>query len=150
MSFTINTVTLGGNLTRDPELRQAGESQVCSFALAVNRKYRDRSGELQEDVTFVDVECWGRSGEIVGQYLSKGAPLAVTGEIRQDRWEDKDGNKRSKLKVVARSVHLVPHAGGRPADPSEGAPSEPVTGVPAGAAGNGSAGAPTAADEPPF
>lgn len=148
MSFTINSVTIGGNLTRDPEVRQAGEATVCSFALACNRRYRDREGQLQEDVSFIDVECWGRSAEIVGQYLTKGSPLAVTGELRQDRWEDKDGGKRSKLKVVCRSVHLVPQGGGSRVDPASGAPSEPVTGVPAGssAAPAGNAGD----DEPPF
>lgn len=103
----LNNVVLVGNLTRDPECRHVGENSTCvtKFGLAVNRKY---SGK--EETTFVDVECWGKTAEVVAEYCSKGRQVAVVGRLKQDSWEDKDGNKRSKLFVVAEEVKFV---GGR-------------------------------------
>lgn len=110
MSLNYNRVIIAGNLTRDPELREAGASQVAGFGLAVNRRYKGRDGEMQEETTFVDVEAWGRTAELCGQYLSKGRAALVEGRLKLDSWEDKDGGKRSKLKVVADSVQFL---GGR-------------------------------------
>ena len=107
---SFNRVIIAGNLVRDPQLRTAGSSQVASFGLAVNRTWKDRDGQKQEEVTFVDIECWGRTAELVSQYLSKGRGCLVEGRLKLDVWEDKDGNKRSKLKVVAESVQFI---GGR-------------------------------------
>jgi single-strand DNA-binding protein len=108
MSLNVNTVILAGHLTRDPQLRSVGnEKTVASFGLAINRRFKAGDGETKEEVTFVDVECWGRTAEVVGQYCAKGAPLYIEGRLKLDTWEDKDGTKRSKLKVVADTVQLM-------------------------------------------
>ena len=105
--FNLNNVQLAGNLTRDPELRNAGGKSVCAFSLAINRQWKDKSGEKKEDVTFVECEAWERTGELVSQYLSKGSSCFVEGRLKMDTWEDKDGGKRSKLKVVAMNVQFT-------------------------------------------
>jgi single-strand DNA-binding protein len=106
---TINRVFLAGNLTRDPQTRfLPGDKAVASFGIAINRKFKDRSGETKEDVTFIDVEAWGRTAELVGQYLMKGRGCFIEGRLKMDQWEDKkDGSKRSKLVVVADAVHFL-------------------------------------------
>lgn len=120
MARSFNQVTLMGNLTRDPELRQIPSGQsVCSFSLALNRSYKGSDGEWQEATDFVDVVAWGPLGERVAQYLSKGRPALVSGRLQSRSWEQ-DGQKRSKLEVVAQDVTFL---GGR----SDSAPSEPST-----------------------
>jgi single-strand DNA-binding protein len=104
--MNFNKVILGGNLTRDPETRAAGSSTVCNFGLAINRKYKDK-----EETTFVDCEAWGATGENIARYCTKGRPLLVEGELALDQWTDKDGNKRSKLKVRVYGFQFV---GGKP------------------------------------
>lgn len=112
MSLNLNHVTLAGHLTRDPELRQVSPDRaVASFGLAVNRRWKNASGESVEEATFIDVEAWGRTGELVGQYLRKGSAAYLEGRLRLDAWEDKEGQKRSRMKVVAESVQFL---GGRP------------------------------------
>jgi single-strand DNA-binding protein len=109
-----NKVILMGNLTRDPELRYTqGNMAICKFGLAVNRRFKDSSsGEWREEPTFVDVTMFGKRGEAFSKYHSKGKPAFVEGELRFDTWEDKqDGQKRSKLYVVAESFEFV--GGGR-------------------------------------
>lgn len=125
MSLNLNHVTLAGNLTRDPEVRfLANEQAVASFGLAINRRYKGKDGEKKEEATFVDCEAWGRTAELVGQYLTKGSPAYVEGRLKLDQWEDKDGQKRSKLKVVADSVQFL---GSKAKDEVSGeAPSTPV------------------------
>lgn len=105
-----NKTILMGHLTRDPELRSAGASEVAGFGLAVNRRYKNRDGEQQEEVTFVDIECWGRTAELVAQYLQKGSAAHIEGRLKLDQWEDQDGSRRSKLKVVAQSVQFLPRS----------------------------------------
>lgn len=107
----LNVVLLMGNLTRDPELRftPAGTA-VCKFGLAMNRKWKKPDGTLQDEVCFVDVTAWKRSAELCSEYLKKGQPACVEGRLRLDRWE-KDGQKHSKLEVVANRIHFV--GGGR-------------------------------------
>lgn len=108
-----NKVLLMGNLTRDPELRYAGQSNaaICSFGLAVNRRWRTQSGEEQEETCFVDVVTFGRQAETVNEYLVKGRPVFIEGRLQLDQWEDREtGAKRSKLKVVAERVQFL---GGR-------------------------------------
>lgn len=102
-------VMIAGNLTRDPELRYtAGGAAVCSFGIAVNRKYTTASGEKREDACFVDVTAWGRTGEIVAQYLGKGSPVFVEGRLHQEAWQDRQtGQNRSKLTVAAESVQFL-------------------------------------------
>ena len=108
-----NKVILMGNLTRDPELRQAGSTSVANIGLAVNRKWKDRDGKQQEEVTFIDCEAWGRTAEVMTQYLEKGREIFIEGRLKLDTWQDKDGGKRSKLKVVVENFQFV---GGRGED----------------------------------
>lgn len=122
MSFNLNRVQLAGHLTRDPESRQIGpDRQVCNFGLAINRRFKGKDGEAKEDTVFLDCEAWGRTAELVSQYLTKGAPAYIEGALKLDQWEDKDGQKRSKVKVVADSVQFL----GKPKE-SDAAGARPV------------------------
>ena len=105
----VNKVILIGNVTRDVEVKTTPRgSAVAGITLAVNRNYKTDSGEKREEVTFVDVELWGRVAEIAGEYVRKGNPLYVEGRLKQDSWEDKEsGQKRTKLKVVAENIQLL-------------------------------------------
>jgi single-strand DNA-binding protein len=100
-----------GNLTRDVELKEIGDTHVANFGIAVNRSYKNREGETVEEVDYFDVEVWGRQAEICDEYLSKGRGVLVDGRLKQDRWEDDDGNKRSKVKVVGNIVVFLPRGG---------------------------------------
>ena len=103
-----NQAILLGNLTRDPELRYtSGGVAVCSFGLAVNRKYTDGNGEKQEDVTFIDIVCWNKLGEACAEYLHKGSPAFVEGRLKQNSWETEDGQRRHKHEIVAKSVQFL-------------------------------------------
>jgi single-strand DNA-binding protein len=96
-----------GNLTRDPELRQIPSGQsVCSFSLALNRSYKDQSGEWQEATDYIDCTAWGPLGERVSQYLSKGRRCLVQGRLQSRSWEQ-DGQKRSKVEVLANDVTFL-------------------------------------------
>ena len=107
MSRSLNQVTLMGNLTRDPELRNTPNGQsVCNFTLALNRSYKDASGEWQSKADFVDVVAWGTTGENVAQYVTKGRPVLITGSLQSRSWEQ-DGQKRSKVEVLARDVTFL-------------------------------------------
>lgn len=107
-----NRVILLGNLTRDPEMKYLPSgTAVTNFGLAMSDKYTDReSGEQRETVCFVDVEAWGRQGEIVNEYLSKGSPVFIEGSLKFDSWETPEGEKRNKLKVRVFRLQLI---GGR-------------------------------------
>jgi single-strand DNA-binding protein len=110
MARSFNQVTLMGNLTRDPELRSTPNGQsVCSFSLALNRSYKGADGNWTEVTDFVDVVAWGPLGERVSQYLTKGLPALVSGRLQSSSWE-KDGQKRTKVEVVANDVTFL---GGR-------------------------------------
>jgi len=104
-----NRVILAGNLTRDIEIHHtSGNSAVGKFGLAVNRRFKTQSGEQREETTFVDCEAWGRTAEIMGQYLSKGRPVFIEGRLKLDQWDDKNGGgKRSKLSVVVESFQFM-------------------------------------------
>jgi single-strand DNA-binding protein len=119
----LNRVLLIGNLTRDPELRVTPKgTAICQFGLAISRSFKDESGQTREEATFVDIEAWGKSGELIAKYCTKGRPLFVEGRLRFDQWEDKtSGQKRSKLKVVLENFQFLggreggaPGAGGAP------------------------------------
>lgn len=102
----LNTCTISGNLCRDPELKAtSGGMAVLSLSVAVNES-RKVNGEWEDVASFVDVTMFGKRAEGVSRYLSKGTYVAVTGKLRQDRWEGKDGSKRSKLYVVADNIHF--------------------------------------------
>ena len=98
-----------GNLTRDPELRTTPNgSSVCSFSVAVNRTYRDTSGEQKEDVSFIDCSAWGKLGEMINQYAKKGTGVLVSGRLDQRSWEDKtSGQKRSRVEIVVEDFNFT-------------------------------------------
>lgn len=111
MARSLNQVTLMGNLTRDPELRQTPSGQnVTSFSLALNRSYKDQSGEWQEATDYIDIVCWGPLAERVAQYLSKGRRCLVQGRLQSRSWEQ-DGQKRSKVEVLANDVTFLDSRG---------------------------------------
>lgn len=110
MARSFNQVILMGNLTRDPELRTTPNGQsVCSFSLALNRSYKGADGNWQEATDYIDIVAWGPLGERVSQYLNKGRPCLVNGRLQSRSWEQ-EGQKRSKVEVVANDVTFL---GGR-------------------------------------
>jgi single-strand DNA-binding protein len=142
MARSLNQVTLMGNLTRDPELRQTPNGQnVTSFSLALNRAYKDASGEWQEVTDYIDIVCWGPLAERVAQYLSKGRRCLVQGRLQSRSWEQ-DGNKRSKVEVLANDVTFLDsrgsggdndggnQGGGSPAPEASDAPADTGTDKP--------------------
>lgn len=121
MARSVNQVILLGNLTRDPELRQIPSGQsVCSFSLALNRSYKDASGEWQEATDFIDVTAWAALGERVAQYLSKGRRCLVQGRLQSRSWEQ-DGQKRSKVEVNASDVTFLDSPRGGASGDDDGA-----------------------------
>ncbi|HEY5704779.1 MAG TPA: single-stranded DNA-binding protein [Terrimicrobiaceae bacterium] len=106
---SLNKVMLIGNVTRDPEVKYTPKgSAVADLGLAINRNYTNQSGEKVEEVTYVDVELWGRLAEIAGEYAKKGRPIFIEGRLRIDSWEDKQsGQKRNRLKVVGEGLQLL-------------------------------------------
>jgi single-strand DNA-binding protein len=143
----LNKVFLIGNLTRDPELRVTPKgTAICQFGIAVNRQFKDESGATRDETTFVDIEAWGKQGELVAKYLSKGSPAMVEGRLKLDQWEDKtSGQKRSKLKIVLDNVQFLssrsaagagaaPHGGSEEGEPA-GGPAPAAGGKPAAPAG---------------
>ena len=107
MAKGFNKVVLMGNLTRDPEVRTTPNGQsVASFGLAINRTWRGADGNQQESVSYIDCVAWGKTGEIIAQYVQKGRPLLVSGRLEQRSWE-KDGQKHSKVEVVVEDFNFV-------------------------------------------
>jgi single-strand DNA-binding protein len=104
----LNKVLLIGRLTRDPEIRFLSSGmQVTIFTLAVNRRYKDREGNWQQDSNFFDVEAYGNLAERLGRQLSKGHQIFLEGSLKQDKWENSAGEKKSKVKIVAEKVSLL-------------------------------------------
>src|SRR5437667_1409773 len=130
-----NKVILAGNLTRDPELRYTPKgTAIARITLAINRKWRTETGEMKEDVTFVDVDAFGKTAEIIGQYFKKGRPILMEGRLRYETWDDKQTNqKRSKLGVVMESFQFMDSqrpgegAPGSSAPPARSRPSAPAS-----------------------
>ena len=107
-----NKVILMGNLTRDPQLSNLPSgSSVTRFGMAVNRKWKGADGQQKEEVLFVDCDAFGKTGEVINQYKHKGDSLLVEGRLALDQWTDKEGNKRSKHKIVVEGCQFV---GGKP------------------------------------
>ena len=104
-----NRVILSGNLTRDPETRfTPSGTAICKFGLAINRSWKDANGNQKEDVTFLDIDAFGKQAEAIGQYLRKGKPILLEGRLKLDVWDDKKTNeKRSKLGVVLESFTFL-------------------------------------------
>jgi len=105
----LNKVLLIGNLTRDPELRYTPKgTAVAQIGIAVNRVWNDDQGQQKEEVTFIDIEAWGRLAETAGKYLTKGRPVFIEGRLKLDSWEDKETKqKRNKMKVVAEMIQFL-------------------------------------------
>lgn len=160
MAANYNKVLLMGNLTRDPEVRFTPNNQaVANIGLAVNRRWKDANGQPQEETTFVDCEAWGRTAEVMKQYLAKGRPIFIEGRLKLDQWQDKQsGEKRSKLKVVVESFNFIDSkgsggggpaggGGGGEADYDQPAPA-PARGGSRSSGGTGGGGRPAPAEPP--
>ncbi len=131
-----NRVILVGRLTRDPQVRYTPSgTAVADLSLATSEQYKNRAGEQVEQTCFVDIVVWARQAETCGEYLSKGSPVLVEGRLQLDKWENKDGETRSKLRVRADRVQFLgsPRSGdfqdggaprARQAEPPASAPSE--------------------------
>ena len=143
---SFNKVILVGNLTRDPELRYTPKgTAVARLGLAVNRQWKTDAGEAREEVTFIDIDAFGRQAEVIGQYCKKGKPLMIEGRLKYEQWDDKQTNqKRSKLLVVLETFQFLGdgnRAGG------EGAPAAPAARRPAA---SGEAPPPPDSEGPPL
>jgi single-strand DNA-binding protein len=105
----LNKVMLMGNLTRDPEIKYTPKgTAIANFGIAVNRNYSTEGGEKREEVTFIDLEAFGRTAEIIGEYFKKGRPIFIEGRLKLDSWDDKQtGQKKSKLRVVVDSFEFL-------------------------------------------
>jgi single-strand DNA-binding protein len=117
MSKGIAHVTLVGNLTRDPELRQAGGSSVCQLGVAVNSSTKNQAGSWTDKPNFFDVIVWGAQGENCAKFLAKGRQVAIDGRLDQRSWEAQDGTKRSKVEIIAETVMFI---GGQPEQRTNG------------------------------
>src|SRR5438552_9721865 len=104
-----NKVILMGNLARDPQLKYLpSQTAVAEFGLAMNRRWKDPQGQDREEVCFVDCAAFGKTGEMINQYFTKGKPILIEGRLKLDQWEDKQGGgKRSKLSVVIENFHFI-------------------------------------------
>jgi single-strand DNA-binding protein len=104
-----NKVILAGNLTRDPEVRYTPKgTAIAKLGMAINRTWKTETGETKEEVTFVDVDAFGRTAEVISQYLKKGRPILVEGRLKLDQWDDKQtGQKRSRLGVVLEGFQFL-------------------------------------------
>ncbi|HOB99616.1 MAG TPA: single-stranded DNA-binding protein [Verrucomicrobiota bacterium] len=125
-----NKVILAGNLTRDPEVRYTSKGvAIAKLGLALNRTFTTESGEKREEVTFVDVDAFGRQAEVIGQYMRKGRSILIEGRLKLDQWEDKTTHqKKTKLGVVLESFSFLDSGRG------EGSPGDPAAPRPAAAA----------------
>jgi single-strand DNA-binding protein len=113
MAASLNKVLLMGNLTRDPEVRYTPKgTAVGDLAIAINDSYKTQDGTIKETVTYVDIEVWGRQAETCKQYLTKGRPVFVEGQLRLDQWETPQGEKKRLLRVRADRVQFLGGGGG--------------------------------------
>lgn len=112
MASSFNRVILAGNMTRDPESRALPSGQpLTKFSLAINRTYTTKDGEKREEVTYVDIDAFGKQAEVIAKYCSKGSGILVEGRLKQDSWDDKKtGEKRTKLGVILENFTFI---GGR-------------------------------------
>ena len=141
-----NKVILAGNLTRDPELRYTPKGMaIAKIGMAINRTWKNETGETKEEVTFVDVDAFGRQAEVIAQYMKKGRPLLVEGRLKLDQWEDKNTHqKQSKLKVVLEGFSFIDTKGADGGVPSDAPRARPA----AAAAAPASAAAPAEPEAP--
>jgi single-strand DNA-binding protein len=152
----INRVILTGNLTRDPELRSLPSGMsVCSLRIASNTRRKDQSsGEWVDKPNYFDVTIWGRQGENAAQYLSKGRPVAIDGRLEWREWQDKEGNNRQSVEIVADNVQFLSSPdgaqGGGGFTPRSDVPVDTNDFVGAPAGGNGGGGSSASEDDIPF
>ena len=132
---SLNRVLLMGNLTRDIEIKYtANNNAVANIGLAVNRRYRS-GDEYREETTFVDCEAWGKTAETMAKYLSKGRPVFIEGRLKLDEWQDKDGNRRTKMVTVVENFQFIDSrpggggGGGGDGGQQQSAPAAPTGGV---------------------
>ncbi len=116
MAGNINRVILTGNLTRDPETRQAGGTSVCSLRIAVNGRRRNDEGNWEDKPNYFDISVFGQQGDNCQRWLKKGRPVAIDGRLNWREWADKEGNKRQSVDIIAETVQFL---GGRE-DASDG------------------------------
>jgi single-strand DNA-binding protein len=153
---SFNKVILAGNLTRDPELRYTPKgTAVARIGLAVNRVWKTETGESKEEVTFIDVDAFGRQAEVISQYMRKGRPLLVEGRLKLDQWEDKNTHqKQSKLRVVLESFTFIdsrgPEGGSGEPRPARQAPAPASAPAAAAAPASEPDAAPPEEDDVPF
>lgn len=107
--MAFNKVILMGNLTTDPELRTTPNGQnLASFILAINRTWNNANGERQEETSFINCTAWGKTGETISKYVSKGRQLLVSGRLQQRTWQDKDtGKNRSAIDVIVEEFSFI-------------------------------------------
>jgi single-strand DNA-binding protein len=109
---SINKVIISGNLVRDPDTRiLENGTHLAKMSIANNQRYRDRSGEWQEKTCYVNIVAWRKTAELVSEFCRKGSPVLVEGELNYNSWEDRDGNKRSRLEVNARRIQFLEKKG---------------------------------------
>lgn len=129
----MNRVIIAGHMAKDPEIRYTPQGKaVCNFSIGVNRRYKGADDQEKEEVSFFDIECWGRTAEVAAEHLRKGRPVLLEGRLKQDRWEAQGGGNRSKIVIVAESVQFL----GSPKDQAqspEGAPQAAPESPPASA-----------------
>ncbi|MFA5038192.1 MAG: single-stranded DNA-binding protein [Candidatus Omnitrophota bacterium] len=126
---SLNKVLLIGNLTRDPELRYTpGGTAVVNLRMAINRRFKDRSGEMKQEACFMTVVAWDKQAEVCNQYLRKGSPLFVEGRLQTRNWDGNDGKKHSVVEVRAERIQFLGQAGQKQEAPAE----EPQSAPPAG------------------
>lgn len=104
----INLVTLGGSVGQDPEVKEVGSSKVATFSIAVNEEYKNKQGEKVQNTHWFNCEAWAGLAGLIEQYVKKGSNVYVQGTLAQDKYEDKDGNKRSAIKVKIRDLQFLP------------------------------------------
>lgn len=115
--MSLNVGILLGRLTADPEMRQAGNSNVCDFCLAVDRSFTNKNNEREAD--FIDCIAWGKTADFVQKWFKKGSPMGVKGHIQTRMWEDKQGNKRKSTELVVEEVSFAgSKADSQPAQPT--------------------------------
>lgn len=113
--MNLNKAMILGNLTRDPELRQTpGGQSVCSFSIATNRTFKNKAGEQQKEVEYHNIVAWGKTGELIAQYMKKGSQLLVEGRLQTRSWEAKTGGKQYRTEIVVESMQFgaKPQGGG--------------------------------------
>lgn len=111
--MNLNRAQILGNVTRDPELRTTQNGQnVCSFGIATNRRYKDKDGQMKEDVEYHNIVAWGRLAEICSQYLARGRKVFLEGRLKTREWEGQDGVRRNRTEIIAENMIMIDRAPG--------------------------------------